>query len=154
VGATFSLAERLLGWTPPSEAVVGCTSLQIGPEIAEVCERFLFEGSPSDTGSANFVRVMGSGSVRQRATLALARAFLPPREMAFRYGVSPGSPALLLRYPMRAVELLGRYAGRALRGDPAAVRSLEMEGQRGGLVAWLRGVDPSTGKPDAGPVLG
>lgn len=157
VDATFALAERLLEWPPPPEAMAERASPRVGPEIAEVCERLLFEGSPSEMGSANFVRVMGSGSVRERAALALARAIPPPREMAFRYGVSPGSPALFLRYPMRAAELIGRYAGRtgrALRKDPAAVRSLEMEGQRGRLVAWLRGDDPTPREADTGPDSG
>jgi hypothetical protein len=157
VDATFSLAERLLAWTPPAEAQVGRASPPAGPAVAELCERLLFQESPSEMGSPNFVRLMGSGSVIERAALALARAFPSRREMAFLYGLSPGSLAVFPRYPMRAAELVGRYAGRAarvLRKDQAVVSSLDVEGHRARLVAWLRRDDSTSGKPDTGPVLG
>jgi hypothetical protein len=157
VDATFSLAERLLGWIPPGGAQDGRASPPEGPAVAELCERLLFQESPSGMGSANFVQLLGSGPIRERAALALARAFPSPREMAFRYGISPGSPAVFLRYPVRAAELVGRYAGRAgrvLRNDRDVVRNLRVEEQRAGLVAWLRGGDSLPREADIGPLSG
>jgi hypothetical protein len=78
-------------------------------------ERLLDVEPPDQTVTFHLAHVVdGSGSGSRLRTL-LGVLFPPPAFLAARYGLPPGSPRVLLRYPVRIAGLCRRHAGTLLR---------------------------------------
>jgi len=138
------LAKETLGAAVPGAALGALRSGDVvdGDDalVATARQLMLLDSQTHRSMPPSLVAVAGArgrGDVDLRLTTLARRIFLPRDIVARAYGVAPGSPKILLYYPVRLKDLIARHsrvALRLLRGD---TRLTPVAAQKAALQQWL-----------------
>lgn len=125
----LSLAYQLFGAPVPDTTLQVLQPQPLDPQVMEIACQLLFPELPQEgTFAPNLASMLGIKDPLERVLFTLRRIFITPTELSRHYPVLPGSPRVLLYYPVHLRDVLRKHllpALRLARGDPEAINSAQ-----------------------------
>jgi hypothetical protein len=137
---TLHFVDEFFGCVPEAAKNVLVTT-DITPDVLETArEQILTVGSTTDQLSSEFVQLWEGRQAGNKMSQLIGRFLLPPDLLAGIYHQSPNSWRVYLYYPVRAFDLLVRYAHiirQLIRRDASIVTWAEKTSKIDALRDWL-----------------
>lgn len=137
---TLHLSNTLLGAAIPPHVLERLKPAEVSPQLIEIAKAYLFMSDDEeldDTISNNFIRMVGTRPLKDKAGLLIKRFFISRQELANAYGVPLDSPRLYLYYPVRLADFMmnsSQQVWHYLSEKPEFKRDTD---QRNRLVNWM-----------------